>query len=146
KFYLFSTLLVVVTACDDKFLDRAPIDFLSPDNFSTEKDIREAVTGIYRALISDRNEPIYTDFIVDNGYYVDYQLLWTRNFNNETALVVNKWQRNYSIILRANTVLHYIDEVDMPEESYNQHKGEALFLRALAYFDLSFFFGDVPVR
>ncbi|WP_257668887.1 RagB/SusD family nutrient uptake outer membrane protein [Parapedobacter tibetensis] len=146
KLCVFASLLFVGSACDDEFLDRKPIDFLSPDNFNTERDVREAVNGIYKAFISDRNEPIYTDFIVDNGYYVDYQLLWTRNFNNEAALVVNKWSRNYSVILRANTVLHYIDEVEMSETSYNQFKGEAFFLRALAYFDLSFFFGDVPLR
>lgn len=146
KFYLLISFLSVITACDDEFLDRQPIDFLSPDNFSTEKDIQEAVNGIYTAYISDRNEPIYTDFVVDNAYYVDYQLLWTRNFNNETSYVVTKWTRNYSVILRANTVLHYIDGVDMPVESYNQYKGEALFLRSLGYFDLSFFFGDVPLR
>ncbi|MGS2737678.1 RagB/SusD family nutrient uptake outer membrane protein [Sinomicrobium sp. M5D2P17] len=139
-------LLSIITACDDKFLDREPIDFLSPDNFKTERDIREAVNGIYKAFISDREEPIYTDFVVDNGYYPDYQLLWTGNFNNETPYIVNKWSRNYRMILRANTVLHYIEEVEMSQESYDQYRGEALFLRALAYFDLSFFYGDVPLR
>ncbi|WP_461533655.1 RagB/SusD family nutrient uptake outer membrane protein [Sinomicrobium sp.] len=138
--------LVLGSACDDQFLDREPIDFLSPDNFSTERDIQEAVNGIYKAYISNLEEPIYTDFITDNGYYVDYQLLWTGNFNNETKQVVDKWSRNYRVILRANTVLHYIDEVVMSQQSYDQFKGEALFLRALAYFDLSFFYGDVPLR
>lgn len=135
-----------MAACDDKFLDRDPIDFLSPDNFSSERDIREAVNGIYRAFISDVHEPIYTDFITDNGYQSSYQLMWTGNFNNETTQVINKWKRNYQTILRANTVLHYIDNVNMPENSYNQHKGEALFFRALGYFDLTFFYGDVPLR
>lgn len=146
KLLLLTSLFFTITSCDDKFLDREPIDFLSPDNFKTEKDIKEAVNGIYKSYISDKNEPIYTDFIVDNGYYVDYQLLWTRNFNNENDYVVNKWTRNYSVILRANTVLRYIDEVEMSLASYNQYKGEALFLRSLAYFDLSFFYGDVPLR
>ncbi|HLT42917.1 MAG TPA: RagB/SusD family nutrient uptake outer membrane protein [Sphingobacteriaceae bacterium] len=135
-----------MTACDSKFLDREPIDFLSPDNFSSERDITEAVNGIYRAYISDVHEPIYTDFITDNGYQSTYQLMWTGSFNNETPQVINKWRRNYRTILRANTVLHYIDNVEMSESSYNQHRGEALFFRALGYFDLTFFYGDVPLR
>ncbi|RNL95172.1 RagB/SusD family nutrient uptake outer membrane protein [Sinomicrobium pectinilyticum] len=144
--FVFTGLLFLTFSCDDEYLDRNPIDFLSPDNFNNEKDIREAVNGIYKAYISDIYEPLFTDFIVDDGYFVDYQLLWTRNYNNETPQIGNKWSRDYKVILRANTVLHYIDDVEMPQSSYDQYKGEALFLRALAYFDLSFFFGDVPLR
>lgn len=131
---------------EEDFLDRKPIDFLAPDNFQTEKDIREAVNGIYAAYISDNYEPIMSEFFTDNGFYVGYIDLWNRNFNSETSFVETKWSRDYKIILRANTVLHYIDNVDLSEAQYNQYKGEALFLRALAYFDLSEFYGGVPLR
>jgi hypothetical protein len=132
--------------CKKDFLDRKPIDFLAPDNFKTENDIKEAVNGIYTAYISDKNEPIYTDFIVDNGYFPDYRDMWNRTYNNETSYIVNKWAKNYRVILRANTVLQYIDGIKLSAAAYNQYKGEALFLRSLAYFDLSFFFGAVPLR
>jgi len=131
---------------DDEFIDRSPIDFLAPDNFKTEKDIEQSVSGIYKAFISDREEPIKTEFIVDNGYYVGYQEMWKRIYNNETSFIEQKWSRNYSTILRANTVLFYIDNVPLSEEKYNQYKGEATFLRALAYFDLLEFYGAVPLR
>lgn len=131
---------------DDAFLNRAPIDFLSPEEFKTERDIREAVNGVYSALIADKEEPLWTDFIVDNGYYVGYEAMWNGSFNSETDHVLRKWGRNYRIILRANTVLHYIDQVEMDEAVYNQYKGEAMFLRAYAYFDLAEFYGDVPLR
>src|SRR5690606_13408803 len=116
--FVFTGLLFLTFSCDDEYLDRNPIDFLSPDNFNNEKDIREAVNGIYKAYISDIYEPLFTDFIVDDGYFVDYQLLWTRNYNNETPQIGNKWSRDYKVILRANTVLHYIDDVEMPQSSY----------------------------
>ncbi len=138
---------LIFTSCnDDKFLNREPIDFLSPDNFTVEKDIEYAVNGTYKAYISDREEPIKTDFIVDNGYYVGYQEMWKRIYNNETFFIEQKWARNYRTILRANTVLFYIDDIEMSEEKYNQFKGEAHFLRALAYFDLLEFYGAVPLR
>lgn len=136
----------IFSSCSEDFLDREPIDFLAPDNFKTERDIKEAVNGIYRAYISDKNEPIYTDFMVDNGYFPDYRDMWNRTYTNETGYIVNKWSRNYQVILRANTVLYHIDKVDLSEAAYQQYKGEATFLRALAYFDLSFFYGDVPLR
>lgn len=146
KYILLSFMACLLFSCTKDFLDRKPIDFLAPDNFKTENDIKEAVNGIYRAYISDKNEPIYTDFIVDNGYFPDYRDMWNRTYNNETSYIVNKWSRDYKMILRANTVLAYIDNVKLSETTYKQYKGEATFLRALAYFDLSFFFGSVPMR
>jgi len=146
KYIVLAIVVLAFSDCSKDFLDREPIDFLAPDNFKTERDIREAVNGIYRAYISDKNEPIYTDFTVDNGYFPDYMNMWNRTYTNETSYIVNKWSRNYMVILRANTVLYYIDQVSLSEEAYQQYKGEAKFLRALAYFDLSFFYGDVPLR
>lgn len=143
---LLSVFGLFFTACDDDFLDRNPTDFLAPDNFRTEKDIREAVNGIYSALISDDQEPIMTDFFTDNAFYVGFVDVWNWNFNSETSFVRDKWVRNYKMILRSNTVLHYIDNVKLDETKYNQYKGEATFLRALAYFYLSEFFGGVPLR
>ena len=140
---LIATLFV---SCEGDFLERNPIDFLAPNNFQTERDIKEAVNGIYRAYISDKNEPIYLDFCVDNAYFPDYKALWSRTITNETNFVVNKWTWNYKVILRANTVLHFIDQVPLSEKAYNQYKGEAKFMRALAYFDLSVYFGAAPLR
>lgn len=138
---------MVLGGCDDdEFLNRNPTDFLAPDNFQTERDIKEAVNGIYTAYISNNMEPLFTEFIVDNGYYVGYKDMWNLVFNSETPEVETKWSRNYQMILRANTVLHFIDNVDLTEDQYNQYKGEATFLRALAYFDLTEFYGDVPFR
>lgn len=145
---IFSILgIIIFSGCNEEgFLNREPIDFLAPDNFKSERDIREAVNGIYSAYISDVFEPIMSDFFTDNGFYVGYISLWDGNFNSETSFVRNKWERDYKIILRANTVLYYIDNVDLNEDKYNQYKGEATFLRALAYFDLSEFYGAVPLR
>lgn len=146
KYILLIFLACTSFSCTKEFLDRKPVDFLAPDNFKTENDIKEAVNGIYRAYVADKNEPIYTDFIVDNGYFPDYRDMWNRTYNNETSYIVNKWSRDYKVILRANTVLAYIDNVKLSDAAYKQYKGEAMFLRALAYFDLSFFFGAVPLR
>ena len=144
--YLVLIFTVIISCNDEDYIDKKPIDFLSPDSFSSEKDVREAVNGIYKAYISDKEEPIKTDFIVDNGYYVGYNDMWTRTYNSESPFIEKKWSRDYKTILRANTVLFYMDNVDMTEPIYNQYKGEAKFLRALAYFDLTEFYGHVPFR
>ncbi|WP_169786432.1 RagB/SusD family nutrient uptake outer membrane protein [Pseudalgibacter alginicilyticus] len=134
-------------ACDDAdFLDKQPIDFLAPDNISSSRDIEEAVNGIYSSYISDPLEPIITDFFTDNGIQSTYIEIWNGSFNNENTFVETKWVRNYKMILRANTVLDNIDNIELSEEKYNQFKGEATFMRALAYLDLTEFYGGVPLR
>lgn len=143
---LVTALMLLSASCDEKFLDRSPIDFMSPDNIRTEKDVAECVNGIYKAYISDTSEPIKTDFMADNGYYVGYQAMWQGVYTNETTIVEDKWKRNYKTILRANTVLAKADGIDMDENKKKQYIGEARFLRALAYFDLGVFYGNVPLR
>ncbi|MBK5209073.1 MAG: RagB/SusD family nutrient uptake outer membrane protein [Flavobacteriaceae bacterium] len=144
---LLSLIGIFFFSCDDsEFLDREPIDFLSPDNIKSSRDLRETVNGIYSAYISDKEEPIFTDFFTDNGLQSSYIEIWNGSFNNESQFVEKKWARNYKVILRANTVLDNIDNIQITEEEYNQFKGEAIFMRALAYFDLSEFYGGVPLR
>lgn len=51
----------------------------------------------------------------------------------------------YNLIAHANTILHYVDQVDfLPEKSYNLIKGEAMALRAWVHFDLLRLWGPVP--
>lgn len=58
----------------------------------------------------------------------------------------NWWSGHYSVISRANTALKYIpDMAGMAESEKNQLLAEARFFRALNYFSLVKFFGDVPL-
>lgn len=135
--------------CTD-FLETEPMDFVSPDNFSTENDIVLALNGAYEALMSDNRSPISTDFTTDNGLVtlsstgeIDF---WDQTHTAESKPAVRKWEQDYSGILRANTVLKYTPEVSIEESKSNRFIGEALFLRAYFYADLIDFFGDVPYR
>ncbi|HEX8358299.1 MAG TPA: RagB/SusD family nutrient uptake outer membrane protein, partial [Segetibacter sp.] len=53
---------------------------------------------------------------------------------------------DYSIIARVNQVLDPIDAVDFDAAVKSNIKGQALFLRAFAYFDLVQYFGKVPLH
>ncbi len=133
-----------------KFLDRKPIDFVSPDNFSTENDITLALNGNYKALMIDRLQPICLDFMTDNGF-VEYAPngeidFWIQAQNPNSLCTKRKWDRNYAGILRANTILKYIDGVPMDAAKKKRYTGEAFFLRAYFYTDLLEFYGDVPYR
>lgn len=59
--------------------------------------------------------------------------------------VSNKYNNTYYMIQRANQVIQYIEEANISESAYRNYKGQALFLRALGYFDLVQYFGGVPL-
>ena len=144
--YFFLTTIILISCNDDEFLEREPIDFLAPDNIKTVSDLEGTVNGIYKAFISNLEEPIFTDFFTDNGLQFFYTEIWNGSFNSESDFVEEKWLRDYKMVLRANTVLDNVDNIELSTDEYNQYKGEAIFMRALAYFDLNEFFGAVPLR
>lgn len=55
------------------------------------------------------------------------------------------WQNHYSIIARANEVLFNLENTELEQSVEDGFKGEAHFLRALAYFNLAKNFGGVPL-
>ncbi|HPR33904.1 MAG TPA: RagB/SusD family nutrient uptake outer membrane protein, partial [Prolixibacteraceae bacterium] len=55
------------------------------------------------------------------------------------------WRSFYIVVNHTNFVLSKVDNVDMPEDLYNQIKGQALFLRALAYYELVTYYQAVPL-
>lgn len=141
--------------CEDDFLEQKPLDFLTPDQFSTIEDLSQALTGAYKALtMMDLYEsntwPIYTDFLADNGFmdktWSGEVEFWDQSHNPNSLYSDRKWTRNYIGILRANTVLTYLNRVERNPDLKTRFKGEALFLRALYYYDLTEFYGDVPFR
>ncbi len=62
-----------------------------------------------------------------------------------SALFLTSWRNAYQGIGRANTFLDQIDKATFSEDSKNQMKGQALFIRALYYSYLVNLYGDCPL-
>ena len=136
------------------FLDENPKDRYVIDNFySSETDAKAAVTAIYQQLYG-----IYTRYIFllnalpaddeKNGLGMPNQYLQNLEYlryTSENQFTREMWQRNYSGISRANTAIINIPGIPMDEVLKNRLIGEAKFLRALYYFNLVRFYGDVPI-
>src|SRR5690554_2126447 len=141
-----------LTSCED-FLNIAPQTAVTPENFfQSESDFRQAVDGVYAPLQQlYNNQASWTmgEMRSDNTHYfynVDYRLPFPEEIadfvnGSENDVTQNKYYINYDIINRANQVLNVIDEADLDESVKSDFKGQALFLRALSYFDLVKFFG-----
>ncbi len=161
---IFTWLLgISMTACQPDFLTVVPETLLSSATFFTkEADFQQAVNGAYVPLRPIMNDRIWilTELHSDNTYYARNTLFGavdaTENIadfalpaaNGVTANdnVLQQYRLDYQIIARTNQVLALIDKVEFGAESKNNLKGQALFLRAYAYFELARLFGKVPLH
>ncbi|MEZ4905866.1 MAG: RagB/SusD family nutrient uptake outer membrane protein [Spirosomataceae bacterium] len=70
----------------------------------------------------------------------------TANGITTNTNVLTMYRQNFLIIARANQVLSLIDEATFTDASKNNVKGQALFLRALAYLELVRYFNRAPLQ
>ncbi len=134
------------TSCDDE-LTQLPPEQLSNDLvLSTYDNLVLATNGIYTQLYGTnwygRDFTVIADLKGGNSkssplntgrFQTEYN--WANNQSNTSAL----WTNAYYLISRSNNIINAIPEIDetgVTPVMLGQLKGEALFLRALAYFDL----------
>lgn len=159
KRFLILTLVAVGTIVSlqscKKLLETEPTDFLSSDEFFSNKDnLRAALTGVYSTL---KNNALYGDnyqhlitATTDELVYATSgnipKIPWY-NATSADAQVASIWATLYTGIDRANVVLENINTSTEIAENDKRHiEGEAIFLRAYYYFLLTQWYGDVPLR
>jgi hypothetical protein len=156
-------LAISLTGCRENFLTVVPETSLSSATFFvTEADFQQAVNGAYVPLrgIYNSSAWVLEEMHSDNSYYARNTLYGavdatenvanfavpTANGVTANSNVLNQYRQNYQIIARTNQILTTIDGVKFGDDSKNNLKGQAYFLRAMAYFDLVRLFGKVPLH
>lgn len=160
KKYLFSLLIVssafTFAGCVD-FLDRSPLgDFTEDDAPGGSLDGQ--VFGLYTQMRSYNITAGIPAFAIHNfrsedsekgsslGDGEDQAAMFDDFFYTTNNGVVSAyWGQNYTIIYQCNSVIDVVDKGDMTDEGSQMNKGEALFFRAYAYFNLVRAFGEVPL-
>mgnify|MGYP001370568208 CR=1 FL=1 len=147
----FSVLLI---SCN-KMLDIQPTDSISSDVAIKDKaGVDKAITGAYDALqyagIYGRNRVILGDLAADNlvwtGTTYDYYEIENNEVSIENGIIDAMWSVSYDGINRVNNVLAALPGIsDLTDAERDKYEGEALFLRALNYFNLLQYFGGVPI-
>ncbi len=148
--------ILSLSACVNKFLDIYPEDKITSANFpQNETDIKLLLNGTYALL---REESIYDqglfgfgvlDGATPNAYNWGNTPIAKAGNGSLTAsdggIVSFRWTRCYAIIFRANYLLEALEVVQLGEEVQKQYRGEAHFLRGLAYSVLAESYGGVPI-
>ncbi|CAL1517217.1 RagB/SusD family nutrient uptake outer membrane protein [Chitinophaga sp. MM2321] len=136
--------------CKD-FVDlKSPTVVNRDEFFKRQSDFTAAVNGLYSNLRSYYNGfyvvgEIPSDNTEANGYTLGFADMDQQTWLSNNSSIQGSWLSAYSAIARANIILGRIDGVTMDAALKEQYKAEAKFVRALMYFNLTQFFGDVPL-
>lgn len=142
---------IAATSCN-KFLDPNPTDVLTTTNFY--KDSSDAVSAVNAAYAQMPYTYLYffylgdiagDDLMADAGFGSDGHQLADYTFDNTLWTLDYVWSNEYITINRANLVIANVPPIQMGATAKAQVIGEAKFIRALSYFTLVSFFGDVPL-
>ena len=148
-------LMSVGYACNEKNIDLAPLSVTEAAYFKEEIDFDRSVLAVYAKLTDfyyfNGNNPIHGfwqlpgDDITTTGTEA-YEIFGT--LQPATGFLGDYYRTSYQLINRANTTLQKIEAEKGVYKTPNlkaYHKGEALFLRGMMYFNLANFFGTSPL-
>ncbi|HEY9486707.1 MAG TPA: RagB/SusD family nutrient uptake outer membrane protein [Chryseosolibacter sp.] len=151
--YIFLLIAMLSVSCSTE-LEVSPDGWKASNSFyKNASDAEAAVTGAYSVLYEVyRNEHILTPNVIsaDDGIPFltgasDRVALWSYTMVPANTYTGQIWNSAYKGIQYANIILARIPGIAMDENLKKQYLGEARFLRALHYFNLVRFYGDVPV-
>jgi hypothetical protein len=142
-----------MTACEDQLNVQNPNSQTTQDFGDSESELQEAVIACYNRIrlegtysrVGYTLDAVRGDEVWNSSqqWYLEYD-----NLNSPGTIGIGDewpWRDSYHVVNRTNFILSKVDGVDMPEDAYNQIAGQALFLRALAYYELATYYQTVPL-
>lgn len=156
RFNIILTMLALIggmTACNKELDVTNPNTQTTYEFGNTESDLQEAVLACYTPLRWDGTysrvgytlDAVRGDEVWNSSqqWYLEYD-----NLNSPGTIGIGDewpWRSFYIVINHANFVLSKVDGANLSQDSYNQIAGQALFLRALAYYELATYYQTVPL-
>lgn len=154
--FLIPILLLLVAGCSDSMLDFQPKDRYTEGNFwTTESSADRYLTSCYASLrgsglYGGDATPLFEETASPNAYNNSNTSSWNAiavglQSGSTGGILTSRWSHAYGGIGRCNTLIRRIEDVPMNEALKERMIGEAMFLRALYYFNLTTYWGDVPL-
>lgn len=140
KYSLIIILIIISASSCKKFLDRTPLDSLTPDQaFSTEQNLQLYVNSFYNQMIPSGNS-IYTgDKMSDIQAVRDVPAYLQGVYTSQQA---TGW--TWTPLRNINYFLANYNKAPIAESRKNHYAGIARLFRAWFYFEKVKQFGDVP--
>ncbi|MFT7033213.1 MAG: hypothetical protein ACJA2S_001716 [Cyclobacteriaceae bacterium] len=153
--FLLAIVLVFLSiiSCKDQLEEAVYSELLASNAYETVEDAESLVISIYASLRGTDWGTYYEhDYLQLSELPTDYgQDLWdggsnaleTGTWSNIQGESTNLWEGAYGVIASANFAIQILGGMTIEEDVRAGYIAEAKFLRALAYYDLTFNFGDV---
>ena len=135
------------------------LDVKNPNNQTTydfgnnESDLQEAIIACYNrirlegtfARVGYTMDAVRGDEVwnASQQWYLEYD-----NLNSPGTINIGDqwiWRDFYHVVNRTNLVLSKVDNANLSDAAYKRIKGQALFLRGLAYYELATYYQTVPL-
>ncbi|WP_442845767.1 RagB/SusD family nutrient uptake outer membrane protein [Leeuwenhoekiella sp. H156] len=148
-------LLLGFTACDRDFDEPNPNSPTIASFWQNAEDAQKGVNAIYSTFYRTASTysrwmyyhgSLHADEGFGSGGDIGLNNLMSFNQNDYNQnLTAETWHNMYVGIFRANQVIANVPAIDMDEELKARLVGEAKFLRALFYFNLTLYYGRPPL-
>lgn len=142
-----------LASCDGMLELRNPNNQTTYDFGKSEADLQEAIIACYNRIRLEGTfaRVGYTMDAVRGDEVWNSSQVWYLPYDNLNSVNTDEignqwiWRDCYHVVNRCNYVLSKVDAANLKEERYNEIKGQALFLRSLAYYELTTYQQDVPL-
>jgi hypothetical protein len=152
--------LLILVSCGDDFTILAPQSDRNVENFyRTDTDFVVAINGAYAGLASNdaygRNYMLLNEMRSDNmdngggatGLAESLERISLFSELTTAGELESTWAGGYAVIARTNTILSRLDDAELDNPALGDRiRGEALFIRSLAYYNLAVAFGNIPLQ
>lgn len=144
-------------SCGEDFLSTEPHTYTDAAYWETADQAEAALAGVYTPFQEEEalggEEWCGMECFSDNAYlndnsYSDFESMseFTATQNTEGDLSQNSYSAYYQVIKRANDVLANVPDMDFDDaDQQDRILGEANFLMAFAYFQLTIRYGGLPI-
>ena len=153
--YIIIPILILLVGCKEEWLELSNPNLQTTETFwQKEADVKAGVSAAYMGLLYDGTFLRFAPFALNlKGDDIQSFSPWpvlslTGKFSlaGDPIMAQWPWTSFYGVINRANQVLENIDNVEFASTAtYNQYKGESLFLRALSHYYLVSFYNNIPL-
>lgn len=157
--YLIASLAISslgITGCN-KYLDKEPLSSITQrDFYSNAAEVNAALNGVYNAIGARTISPGFgnpTPYYAKMDLYTELGLerglsgtIASGTYDVTNGTVAELWAGFYQAVQRANNLLFYMTKAQnvMTPAEYASVQAEAKVIRAMAYWHLISYFGDVP--
>ncbi len=148
-------LILIGAGCTDEFFDKQPLDQASDATFwKTAGDAELALVGCYYTGAGWKGEDfwtprslLYLDLMAGLGSEKELipDHVTDGTLTSSYWVTQGYWNHAYEKIATCNNFLDHVAEIEMDETQKAMYAAEVRTLRAYEYFNLSLFFGDVPL-